>query len=227
MLSLAATKVDIGDRFNAIRLQERSAYRCCDYFSPEFQAKQAEQFAKNPLNHFILGLDTGSSVSSSSRTKINECWREKICEWSYQVIDHFDLNREIVSISLSYLDRYLCTCPVNRNLFQLAGMTSLFLAIKLYQPSNVKISSFVELSRGYFSIDHIIAMEAAILRYVLCFVLIFIIPTCKWHVCSLFYLETSISRTCLNSRLFFFFKTCSGAIGHSSGMFILRRHFML
>lgn len=36
-------------------------------------------------------------------------WREKICQWSYNVVDHFDLPREIVSISLNYFDRYMAT----------------------------------------------------------------------------------------------------------------------
>lgn len=165
MLSINTTNEDIGDRFAAIHRQESCRYKCQDYFSPEFQAKQAEEFANNPhLHYFISGSNTGSSFGSSSKTRINECWREKICEWSYQVIDHFDFNRELVSISLSYLDRYLCSCPVNRKVFQLAGMTSLFLAIKLYEPSKIKMSSFIELSRGYFSTQHLAAMERSILR---------------------------------------------------------------
>lgn len=167
MLFLEAVKSDIGDRFAAIRQQEDHIYKCLDYFSPEFQAKQAKEFANNPnICQFISMTNTGSSLTSSARTRINECWRDKICEWSYQVIDHFDFNREIVSISLNYLDRYLSTCPVNRKVFQLAGMTSLFLAIKLYETSSLKMSTFIELSRGYFSIEHLTAMETAILRYV-------------------------------------------------------------
>lgn len=165
MLSTSATKADLEDRFIAIRRQEDNIYSCADYLSPAFQAKQAAEVANNPnLCIFASGLSACSTGSSSSCTGINDVWREKICEWSYQVIDHFDFNREIVSISLSYLDRYLSTRPVNRKIFQLAAMTSLYLAIKLYEPSTLKMSSFIELSRGYFSTEHIIAMETAILR---------------------------------------------------------------
>jgi len=165
MLSFQPEIADIEDQFAAIHRQESCFYNCVDYFSPEFQAKQTEQFSNDPEKcSFLSQLSCGSSSCSSSRTRINECWREKICEWSYQVIDHFDFNREIVSISMSYLDRYLCTCPVNRKVFQLAGMTSLYMAIKLHESSDIKMSSFIELSRGYFSLDHIIAMERSILR---------------------------------------------------------------
>lgn len=154
---------DLRDRFNAFRRQERTAYKCVDYFSSDYQSNQIRKAIHNPnLSQF----SSVYSQSTSSQTSINECWREKICEWSYQVVDHFDFNREIVSISLSYLDRYLASCLVNRKIFQLAGMTSLFLAIKIFEPSNLKMSSFIELSRGYFTTEHIIAMEHVMLRLV-------------------------------------------------------------
>eukprot|EP00956_Cyclotella_meneghiniana_P006784 scaffold9072_cov79-Cyclotella_meneghiniana.AAC.2 len=91
-------------------------------------------------------------------------WREKICEWCYQVVDHFDFNREIVSISMSYLDRYLATRSVNRRIFQLAAMTSLYLAIKLYEPGKIRMSSLIDLSRGYFLEEHIVTMEDSMLQ---------------------------------------------------------------
>lgn len=97
-------------------------------------------------------------------------WREKICEWTFQIVDHFDINREIASISLNYLDRYLGKRTVNRKMFQLAAMTSLYLAIKLYEPAPLRMSSFIELSRGYFKTEHIALMESSILW------------TLSWHV---------------------------------------------
>uniref|UniRef100_A0A7S4WBA6 Cyclin N-terminal domain-containing protein n=1 Tax=Ditylum brightwellii TaxID=49249 RepID=A0A7S4WBA6_9STRA len=34
-------------------------------------------------------------------------WRRKICEWSYKVVDHFKYDREVVSVSMNYFDRFL------------------------------------------------------------------------------------------------------------------------
>jgi len=34
-------------------------------------------------------------------------WRRKICQWSFRVIDHFRLDREIVSVGMNLLDRFL------------------------------------------------------------------------------------------------------------------------
>lgn len=156
------SKDEISQRFDILRRQETLFYACGDYLSIEYQAKMRR--LDNKDNRLFNSTTTSIECSSSTKTRINECWREKICEWSFQVIDHFDYNREIVSISLNYLDRYLSVCVVNRKKFQLAAVTCLYLALKLYGSSSLKISSFVELSRGYFSGDHIIAMESAILR---------------------------------------------------------------
>lgn len=116
----------------------------------------------------------------------NDEWRKKICEWSFKVIDHFKIDREIVSVAMNILDRYvaketshlqrnsmdicegeICTDSVDSRVFQLAAMTSLYLAIKLcdndecqYSSSrNLRLNYFVELSRGQFSADDITEME--------------------------------------------------------------------
>jgi Cyclin len=152
---------ELPDIFRVIRLQEDAVYRCSDYLSDEFQQKQREELSQNPNLFFPSGM---SASTSSSCSGINEVWREKICEWCYQVVDHFDYNRQVVAIALNYLDRYLALRPVNRKIFQLAAMTSLFLAIKLNETRMLSLSAFLSLSRGYFQAEHVQKMEQAILR---------------------------------------------------------------
>jgi hypothetical protein len=158
----------IPDRIATLCRQESTSYKCESYLSPEFQKTRQEQ--SHDPDHAIFDStfpctsNSDSCDSSNGPGKINECWREKICEWAYQVIDHFDFNREVVAVSLSYLDRFLCTRQVNKKVFQLAAMTSLYMAIKLYEPSTLRMSSFIELSRGYFTVQHIIEMEETLLR---------------------------------------------------------------
>ena len=124
------------------------------------------------------GGSTNSSNNGASTTNstINELWREKICEWCYQVVDHFDFNREVVSVAMNYLDRYLATRLVNRRIFQLAAMTALYLAIKLgapwtdfpegklFKPGKLLMASLIDLSRGYFKAEHIVTMEDSMLQ---------------------------------------------------------------
>lgn len=152
---------DIPDVFRVMRHQEDTTYTCHDYLSEDFQQRQTKEFPNNPNLFFPSGMSTSSA---SSCTGINELWREKICEWCYQVVDHFDYNRQIVAIALNYLDRYLALRPVNRKIFQLAAMTCLFIAIKMNETRVLSLSAFLSLSRGYFQAEHVLAMEHAILR---------------------------------------------------------------
>ena len=154
---------ELSDRFEVFHRQEE-IYQPSDYLSQEFQERQAKRVGQDPSLSIFSGLCVAADGSSTSCASINDIWREKICEWSYEVIDHFDYNREIVSVSLNYLDRYLSSRPVNRKVFQLAAMTSLYLAIKLFEPTKMRMNSFIELSRGYFRPEHISAMEEVVLR---------------------------------------------------------------
>ena len=158
--------IGLAEKFAVMQQQESTSYRCKDYLSNPPPAIPRE--LTKPVQFPFPGLN-GSSASlssSSSQSSVNEIWREKICEWSYQVVDHYDFNREVVSISLSYLDRFLSTRRVNKKIFQLAAMTTLYLAIKIHERGKLKMSSLIELSRGYFMVEHVSAMEEEILRYV-------------------------------------------------------------
>ena len=163
------TMVDLLERIDTLLEQESRLYSTKDYLKPEFQLHLQSSFDcsdNNPHNDepSVQSSCFSTSTFSSTSSGINEVWREKICEWSYQVIDHFDFSREVVSVSIHYLDRYLATRPVNKKLFQLAAMTTLYLAIKLYEPGTLSMESMIELSRGYFQVDQMVEMELSILR---------------------------------------------------------------
>lgn len=141
--------------FAAIRNQEETFYITKDYLDQDFQAQQIE----TEDGYTYSGI---SSTASSSSTRINHLWREKICEWSYQVVDHFNFSREVVAIATNYLDRYLAVRTVNRKTFQLVAMTCLFMSIKLNESRTLRLSTFLELSRGYFEAEHVIETEREI-----------------------------------------------------------------
>lgn len=151
--------VDIIERLNALLKQARTVYVVQDYLNPVYQSKMRviEDGAINPVSSCC-------SDTSSSSLGITEVWREKICEWSYQVVDHFEFSREVVSVSISLLDRFLCTQPVDKKQFQLAAMTTLYLAIKLNETGKLSMRSMIQLSRGFFTIEQMAAMETSILQ---------------------------------------------------------------
>jgi len=115
--------------------------------------------------------------AQSNNEHVNESWRRKICEWSFEVVDHFGFDREVVFIALNYVDRVIAhttettkSC-VPRKEFQLVAVTSLYLAIKLHgetdaaegNPRKLRINVFVQLSRGTLTIEAIETMERVIL----------------------------------------------------------------
>ncbi|KAG7361967.1 cyclin-like protein [Nitzschia inconspicua] len=159
--------VDLLERLEVLLRVEDVSYRTIDYLSPSHQQnlqQLQQQIESSSFDCQSTFTAAASSSCSSSQSGINEVWREKICEWSYQVIDHFDFSREVVSVSIHYLDRFLATTPVNKKLFQLVAMTALYLAIKIHEPTNLTMRSMIELSRGYFTAAQMADMEMAILR---------------------------------------------------------------
>lgn len=129
---------DVLERLQAMMKQEVTGYRYESYFPPMLSAAELER-----------------------RVQLNVSWREKICQWSYNVVDHFDLPREIVAISLDIFDRYLATRgnECSGNLALLASLTTLHIAIKVHSDKNIKISTLASLSRGQFGPKHIEQME--------------------------------------------------------------------
>lgn len=107
-----------------------------------------------------------------------EQWRLKITQWSFRVIDHFGLDREVVSVAINLLDRYMSvsaiSCSIDSRSFQLVAMTCLYLAMKVGSDNvsvsvhsrrkKLKLSSFVDLSRGQFEAKDIVRMEGQVLQ---------------------------------------------------------------
>ena len=62
------------------------------------------------------------------------------------------------------MDRYLATKYVNKKIFQLAAMTSLYLAVKLHEPGRLSMAAMIELSRGVFVKEQMKGMEMELLR---------------------------------------------------------------
>jgi hypothetical protein len=95
------------------------------------------------------------------------------------VVDHFDLHREVVSIAMSHLDRYLAAFPatVDKNLFHLLSMTCLYISIKLNEykhllipGSSSSMDTILQLSRGLFTLNQMEKMEYDVLQRL------------QWHV---------------------------------------------
>lgn len=148
MQSLSWDEDLLVSKVDAMRTRETSKYNYASY-------------VRQPLDQ---SLDVKSESVINIRTDIG-C-REKICHWTYSVVDHFKLSRETVAISMDLFDRFLATqgnlCTSQSAL--LASLTTLYIAIKVNEKKNIKISTLVSLSRNQFTAKDIEAMEMKILQ---------------------------------------------------------------
>ena len=134
--------------------------------SSSSSASSLSSRASSPVSS--LGTDslvvTGDASAFAAPDRVNEAWRRKLCEWSFEVVDHFGMEREVVSIAMNYLDRMVAKFvarqlrpqqggrvnedgltddgseePLPRHLakrqFQLVAVASLYIAVKLHGES--------------------------------------------------------------------------------------------
>jgi Cyclin, N-terminal domain/Cyclin, C-terminal domain len=195
------------DMLAAMTAREQT-YKCGDYLTRHRQQTRRPPLlgscsytCSKKSSEALSCADTASSSSSSSSFTSSTCssshdqeqqqqeaavvdatCREKMCEWSYRVCDHFHTPREIVAFSMSFLDRFVdrryssdcrdgatttsvsASCCCDRTTFKLASMTTLYLATKVFNGKQISIGTLAELSRGEFDVAHIAEMERSILE---------------------------------------------------------------
>lgn len=151
----------LADNLRSMMQQERSGnYSCVDYLSISPWQQDVYQLLKK--NQMEIDLPT---KELSPETRIDEYCREQIAEWSFRVVDYFRIDREVVALSISFLDRFLATCRCDRTSFKLAATSTLNLAVKLLYPCKLgDLGILSDLSRGEFDMADVAEMESHILQ---------------------------------------------------------------
>lgn len=136
MININAT--DIMQCIAAMHLQEQKTSRCIDYFQ--------------------------------RTTVVDESSRAAMVNWLCQISDALSLNRETVGLAMSLLDRYLSTSTdgakqalADKHNFQLAAITTYYIAVKINEPVQLSIEMLVKLCRGFYESAAIVSMEQDIL----------------------------------------------------------------
>eukprot|EP00538_Stauroneis_constricta_P008978 CAMPEP_0119565316 /NCGR_PEP_ID=MMETSP1352-20130426/29590_1 /TAXON_ID=265584 /ORGANISM="Stauroneis constricta, Strain CCMP1120" /LENGTH=377 /DNA_ID=CAMNT_0007614195 /DNA_START=316 /DNA_END=1449 /DNA_ORIENTATION=+ len=155
--SCSANDDDHHARMEVMLRQDRTSYRCEDYLNR--RAKHIGKRGQAPS----CG-DRRQAEAAPEEDPVDAVCREKMCEWSYRVCDHFHCGREIVAVAFSYLDRFIDRCACDRTAFKLAAMTTLYMATKVINSKQISIKSLSDLSRGEFDTSHIAEMEMIILQ---------------------------------------------------------------
>jgi len=114
---------------------------------------------------FSRAREAYSGDSSENDIRKNE-WRDKIVQWTYSVVDHFDLSRDTAAISMSLFDRYLATKEnqCNGNAVLLLSLTTLSIAVKINETKSISVQKLSDLSRGQFNPSDIQKCELIVLQ---------------------------------------------------------------
>lgn len=145
--------VSLDDSVTAVKEPSRKAY--AQGRDPDLLREQLSALLQNESSWAVASIPCQKAfmVGIEAKAKPLGDWRRKICQWSYRVIDHFRMDREVVSVGMNLFDRYLaagspasssqnktrfsCLCPtckryIDGRTYQLAAMTCLYLGIKLH-----------------------------------------------------------------------------------------------
>lgn len=147
-----------------MKIQEsHEEYLCTDYL----YQRPAGRTENKKMRREKSSTSVASTSADFSTERVEMVYRQKICEWMYRVVDHFQVSRDLVSISISYLDRYLAATGIgcNTRSFRLASVAALYIACKLFDMSRsfIKAMTLSELSRSEFSDEDIKGMEMQLL----------------------------------------------------------------
>lgn len=141
---------------------------------------QANEFP-SPRTSFC-DLPSFSEAKTASRPPIElaflDSWRQQMLDWAFSVTETFSIDREIVEVAFSIVDRYLWielerdqNFSVCREDFQLYCMVSMYIAIKALVPvRKLTVDTLIDMSQGFYSAEAIIFQEQQMLT------------TLDWHV---------------------------------------------
>uniref|UniRef100_A0A2K6ME21 Cyclin E2 n=1 Tax=Rhinopithecus bieti TaxID=61621 RepID=A0A2K6ME21_RHIBE len=98
--------------------------------------------------------------------------RSILLDWLLEVCEVYTLHRETFYLAQDFFDRFMLTQKdINKNMLQLIGITSLFIASKLEEIYAPKLQEFAYVTDGACSEEDILRMELIILKAL------------KWELC--------------------------------------------
>jgi hypothetical protein len=108
-----------------------------DHFKTLLEVEKRYKLSPFQCIAYRKELDIAAGISD--RNNPNADWRYRIARWLLKASDELGLSRETALIALIYCDRFIAARQINKRLFQVASITSLFVASKLYEKKPIKM----------------------------------------------------------------------------------------
>jgi hypothetical protein len=159
---------DLTDRLHVMQYQESTHYRFANYIDKnqetvdrECRVKMTEWCYQGKItSNYLLLHETWTRALNSAPSFAHHPIVTDFCKFK----------RETVAVSMSYLDRFLstsrpsaCRALQYKKEYQLAAMTCLYIAIKLFEPLAMDTGLLSSISQGCYSESDISDMEKEIL----------------------------------------------------------------
>lgn len=132
-------------------------------------AEPHQQLSNHPSIEYWEALSTRSALSAyqiSSLLERIESSRTKLCEWAYLLVDHYNIERSIVSIAFSMFDRYVSRFQETD--LELLTLSCVYTAVKVHSckgklpPSMLAKLAQSSCGEARFSVQQIEQMEYAV-----------------------------------------------------------------
>lgn len=154
---------------NLLTMSSRSVAKATDVLERWYNLLEQESAAYKTENYLTTPPQTANDVGSTFGTEVKIACRSKLLAWMYNLVDAYSLDRDLVAIAASYIDRYLAKHPPASNwgyMYQKVGMTSIYLAVKIHRDQGkcAGAASFAKLSRGLFTEHDLVKMESSMLN---------------------------------------------------------------
>ena len=139
------------------------------------QRRQRETMEAN-LRQLLALEEATYNSEASEEFNLNELechhthpvWREKVTQWCYDVVDYFQESRSVVYVTMNILDRFIAknhsSFDVSSKHFELASLSSLFLAMRISGSGNLCLSQLVGMSRSVVSAKEIIELGTRMVK---------------------------------------------------------------
>ena len=92
-------RVHIHHQIETMMQKESSVYKCNDYVLSHDTRRTKKLEKSNILSSYKPVQDQDFIV--------DDICRQKMCEWSYRIVDHFNGDRKLVAIAQNFVDRFL------------------------------------------------------------------------------------------------------------------------
>ncbi|KAM8898170.1 G2/mitotic-specific cyclin-B3 [Spinachia spinachia] len=127
------------------------------YMCPEY-AKDIFDYLKRREEKFVL------CDYMPTQPSLNPEMRAILIDWLVEVQENFELYHETLYLAVKMTDHYLARTPVDRELLQLVGSTTMLIASKFEERSPPCVDDFLYICDDAYRREEIISMEANILQ---------------------------------------------------------------